>query len=86
MFSLSPRVSVLKSTLRKKLLVSTVDNYYLLTGLRCHMNDACVSNPCHKDAVCDTSPIDGTYKCICNPGWTGADCDVDINECLQGDN
>jgi hypothetical protein len=56
-----------------------------LVGLRCHMNDACIDNPCHPTAVCDTSPIDGSYTCICDPGMTGPDCDIDINECQQGD-
>ena len=23
----------------------------------------------------------GGYKCECSPGWTGANCTVDVNEC-----
>lgn len=48
------------------------------------MDDACTSNPCHADAICDTSPINGSYTCSCASGYKGVDCSEDINECEQG--
>jgi len=53
----------------------------LVLGLRCDDDDACVSNPCRSNAICETLPANGSYQCICERGWTGLDCDVDINEC-----
>lgn len=52
-------------------------------GLRCHLNDACSSDPCHSRAWCETSPIDGHYVCSCWPGWTGDDCAIELDECSQ---
>ncbi|CAB0039615.1 unnamed protein product [Trichogramma brassicae] len=54
------------------------------TGLLCHLDDACTSNPCHQDAVCETSPINGSFTCSCTSGYRGIDCSEDINECEQG--
>ncbi|KAH7984134.1 hypothetical protein HPB52_017345 [Rhipicephalus sanguineus] len=54
------------------------------TGLLCHLDDACASNPCHAGAICDTSPIDGTYLCSCPNGFQGVDCTDDVDECAQG--
>ncbi|XP_074600062.1 uncharacterized protein LOC141854319 [Brevipalpus obovatus] len=53
------------------------------TGLLCHLDDACSSNPCHSSATCYTSPVDGTYVCACRGGYTGSNCTEDINECEQ---
>ena len=30
--------------------------------------------------MCSNTP--GSYLCSCNPGWSGRDCDVNIDECL----
>lgn len=54
------------------------------TGLLCHLDDACASNPCHSGAMCDTSPIDGGFICTCPTGYTGVDCTQDIDECKEG--
>ncbi|XP_023215803.1 neurogenic locus Notch protein-like [Centruroides sculpturatus] len=53
------------------------------TGLLCHLDDACASNPCHEGAICDTSPIDGTYICSCPGGFKGVECTVDVDECAE---
>ena len=53
-------------------------------GLRCHLEDACISAPCHSDAQCDTSPINGDPRCTCRTGWTGTDCSIDVDECSEG--
>ena len=55
-------------------------------GLRCHLEDACISAPCHSGAICDTSPINGDPRCTCRTGWTGTDCSVDVDECSEGKN
>ena len=54
-------------------------------GLRCHLEDACESNPCYASAGCETSPIDGNPICTCQKGWRGADCSIDINECQESE-
>lgn len=56
----------------------------LFLGLLCHLDDACASNPCHVGAICDTSPIDGTYICSCPSGFKGVDCTQDVDECEEG--
>lgn len=48
------------------------------------MDDACTSNPCHADAICDTSPINGSFTCSCASGYKGFNCSEDIDECDQG--
>ena len=53
------------------------------TGLLCHLDDACASNPC-PGARCDTNPVDGRHTCTCMPGFNGTNCAQDINECAQG--
>ncbi|KAK0089759.1 hypothetical protein PV325_005655 [Microctonus aethiopoides] len=53
------------------------------TGLLCHLDDACTSNPCHEGAICDTSPINGSFTCSCANGYKGLDCSEDIDECEQ---
>lgn len=54
------------------------------TGLLCHLNDACVSNPCSHDADCDPNPITGAEICTCPSGYTGPSCKIDIDECSKG--
>ena len=55
----------------------------LVPGLRCEDDDACVSNPCRLGASCETLPANGSYQCVCETGWTGRDCDVDVDECSE---
>lgn len=42
--------------------------------------NACESNPC-VHGECSTSG--GGYVCTCAPGWTGVDCEIDIDECAS---
>lgn len=58
--------------------------FCLFPGLLCHLDDACTSNPCHQGAICDTSPINGSFTCSCASGYKGLNCSEDINECEQG--
>lgn len=57
---------------------------YASLGLLCHLDDACVSNPCQKGALCDTNPVNGHYICTCPQGHKGADCTEDVDECAMG--
>ncbi|XP_068719046.1 sushi, von Willebrand factor type A, EGF and pentraxin domain-containing protein 1-like [Montipora capricornis] len=41
----------------------------------------CASNPCNNDATC-VEVTDG-YRCICKPGFTGANCEVEDDECVS---
>lgn len=43
-----------------------------------------MSSPCQSAAVCDTSPVDGSYVCSCPHGFRGVDCSEDIDECANG--
>uniref|UniRef100_A0A8C7XU15 Neurogenic locus notch homolog protein 1 n=1 Tax=Oryzias sinensis TaxID=183150 RepID=A0A8C7XU15_9TELE len=56
------------------------------TGLLCHLDDACISNPCQKGSNCDTNPVNGKAICTCPPGYTGSACNLDIDECALGAN
>ncbi|CAB1319564.1 unnamed protein product [Coregonus sp. 'balchen'] len=56
------------------------------TGLLCHLDDACISNPCQKGSNCDTNPVNGKAICTCPLGYFGAACDQDVDECSLGGN
>uniref|UniRef100_A0A8C5BWX1 Notch receptor 3 n=1 Tax=Gadus morhua TaxID=8049 RepID=A0A8C5BWX1_GADMO len=55
------------------------------TGLLCHLDDACVSNPCNEGAVCDTNPLNGRAICTCPAGFVGGACNQDMDECSIGE-
>lgn len=70
-------------------LAAIVDNWLLWfwtfpTGLLCHLDDACVSNPCNEGAVCDTNPLNGRAICTCPAGFVGGACNQDMDECSIG--
>ncbi|XP_042584875.1 neurogenic locus notch homolog protein 1 isoform X1 [Cyprinus carpio] len=56
------------------------------TGLLCHIDDACTSNPCKMGAQCYTNPINGKFNCNCPSGYKGSKCAEDIDECVIGPN
>uniref|UniRef100_A0A8C6W551 Neurogenic locus notch homolog protein 1 n=1 Tax=Nannospalax galili TaxID=1026970 RepID=A0A8C6W551_NANGA len=56
------------------------------TGLLCHLNDACISNPCNEGSNCDTNPVNGKAICTCPSGYTGPACSQDVDECALGAN
>ncbi|XP_045429087.1 neurogenic locus notch homolog protein 4 isoform X2 [Pipistrellus kuhlii] len=51
------------------------------TGLLCHLEDRCLSQPCHGEAQCSTNPLTGATLCLCQPGYTGPTCHQDLDEC-----
>ncbi|XP_026574955.1 neurogenic locus notch homolog protein 1 [Pseudonaja textilis] len=56
------------------------------TGLLCHLEDACISNPCNEGSNCDTNPVTGRAICTCPTGYMGPACNKDVDECLLGAN
>lgn len=61
--------------------MSAKQNYPIIKGLFCHMDDPCLSNPCKAGSECETDTSNGKYICTCPKGYTGEDCSHDINEC-----
>lgn len=55
-----------------------------LPGLLCHLNDACISNPCNEGSNCDTNPVNGKAICTCPSGYMGPACSQDVDECSLG--
>ncbi|XP_076455814.1 mucin-like protein isoform X2 [Babylonia areolata] len=43
--------------------------------------DECQSQVCQNGGFCENQA--GSYECICKTGWSGTNCDTDVNECSQ---
>ncbi|XP_074465037.1 protein crumbs homolog 2 isoform X7 [Larus michahellis] len=51
-------------------------------GINCELlYDACNKHECPAHRNCSGTPGRLEYECICMPGFTGIDCNIDINEC-----
>ncbi|KAM9321437.1 vitamin K-dependent protein S [Gastrophryne carolinensis] len=48
--------------------------------------DQCKPLPCQKEGYKECKDGKGNYTCICKPGWHGARCEEDINECDDPEN
>ncbi|RDD41205.1 Fibropellin-1 [Trichoplax sp. H2] len=46
------------------------------------ITDSCRSSPCLNSVTCITL-VNNSYRCDCNSGYTGARCEIDINECAS---
>lgn len=67
-------------------MVSCVPSIVLFsTGLLCHLDDACISNPCNEGSNCDTNPVNGKAICTCPSGYMGPACNQDVDECSLGE-
>jgi len=44
---------------------------------------ACKKKPCSNGAGCTDGGSSTSYTCSCNAGWTGKDCDTDIDDCAN---
>ncbi|CAH2219520.1 vitamin K-dependent S [Pelobates cultripes] len=45
----------------------------------------CNPVPCNKDGYQECVDEKGDFRCICKPGWSGKECELDINECDEPD-
>lgn len=73
------------SDLLFKTFYSFLVNVVFFSGLLCHRDDACISNPCREGSQCDTNPISGMFNCNCPPGYVGNTCNIDRDECSIGE-
>ncbi|KAL9961327.1 hypothetical protein ACROYT_G030243 [Oculina patagonica] len=46
-------------------------------------NNACGEAPCKNNATCQSGFTSKRYRCLCFSGFTGENCEDDINECVQ---
>ncbi|XP_050817319.1 protein crumbs homolog 1 isoform X5 [Gopherus flavomarginatus] len=51
----------------------------VVTG--CLQLDACSSDPCMHDGICED--LYSYYRCTCPKGWTGRQCETNIDECFS---
>ncbi|KAJ8300255.1 hypothetical protein KUTeg_021774 [Tegillarca granosa] len=54
-------------------------------GQLCQYPGPCASQPCHyiNSDYCTQFIQNNSYICTCKSGWSGSNCDTDINECLN---
>ena len=45
--------------------------------------NACAFFPCQNEATCQTTPPSHDYTCQCVPGFTGSDCETNIDDCVD---
>uniref|UniRef100_A0A663FDC3 Crumbs cell polarity complex component 2 n=1 Tax=Aquila chrysaetos chrysaetos TaxID=223781 RepID=A0A663FDC3_AQUCH len=51
-------------------------------GINCELlYDACIKHECPARRICNRTAGLLEYECICMPGFTGIDCNININEC-----
>lgn len=56
-----------------------------IVGERLCEISSCSPNPCANGGSCQLDDsAQGGYLCTCSEGYTGTNCDEDINECLNG--
>ncbi|XP_076455824.1 mucin-like protein isoform X2 [Babylonia areolata] len=49
----------------------------------CTDEDECQSQVCQNGGFCENQA--GSYECICQTGWSGTNCDTDVDECTNSD-
>ncbi len=59
-----------------------IDDYLDRFNASCTL-DNCVPQPCQNGGTCTSDP--NGYTCACPAGWTGTNCEVDVDECAEGD-
>ncbi|CAD5118429.1 DgyrCDS7137 [Dimorphilus gyrociliatus] len=48
---------------------------------QCVKSNACTSSPCQNNAVCEQKNTGVGYECKCKPGYSGGNCQNNIDEC-----
>ena len=58
--------------------------FILTAGNHCEIdrNECLLFSPCRNGGTCTN--LEGTFECTCGPGYEGAICDVNIDECAPG--
>ncbi|EDO37658.1 predicted protein [Nematostella vectensis] len=46
--------------------------------------NGCSSSPCPVNTTCVPGPTQDTHTCACPSGYTGVDCENDVDECSDG--
>ncbi|KAL9957478.1 hypothetical protein ACROYT_G039116 [Oculina patagonica] len=62
-------------------MLSSIDVIVFKDILYFLFKNACAKNPCKNKATCQAGFTDRDYQCLCFPGFTGLDCEYDIDEC-----
>ena len=44
----------------------------------------CLTQPCKNNGICLASASNYGYRCECNPGFTGQNCDYRVERCFPG--
>ncbi|XP_041478166.1 sushi, von Willebrand factor type A, EGF and pentraxin domain-containing protein 1-like [Lytechinus variegatus] len=57
----------------------STNNTGALSVQECTDINECVSEPCQNGATC--VDLRGNFQCICAPGFTGSNCEIDVDEC-----
>ena len=57
------------------------------SGLQCQEEESdCVAGACPDRAMCKDNPGIGQFECLCRSGYTGADCSVTVDPCVEQGN
>ncbi|XP_078617064.1 uncharacterized protein LOC144885163 [Branchiostoma floridae x Branchiostoma japonicum] len=56
------------------------------TGPNCQeeltsFREVCIPNPCRNGGTCSPDPTTSAFSCVCEPGYTGQQCQQEIDEC-----
>jgi len=59
---------------------------FVREALSVNHDKACTTNPCQNAGSCipnTTSTDPGAYFCECEPGWSGPNCETNIDDCVE---
>ena len=59
--------------------INSIADKVIFNGIFLDIQD-CASSPCNNDGTC-VEVAEG-YRCVCKPGFTGANCEVEEDECI----
>jgi hypothetical protein len=60
----------------------TCNSGYVLVGEVCEDINECLTSPCQNEAGCRNTPA-ASYTCDCKPGFTGSNCETNIDDCTD---